>query len=145
VAGRRPPGKRFYFAKNQAHCGFHRRAFRRQLSAFSGASSPELSPFKVEYAQSLIDNFSIQGQSAAPRAFGGLLDTGIDVPRWSIWLLFKVVPLEDQILADARARYPAVSGSVCPGKHKQYFQIFDYCGKSGVFRREPATVDGGGR
>jgi len=57
-------------------------------------------------------------------------------------VFFKVVRSKTkfwQMLGRGTRLCPDLFG---PGKHKQYFQIFDYCGNLEFFGQSPATVDG---
>ena len=71
VAGGDRLGKTIIFAKNQAHAEFIAGAVRRQLPAATRATSPGSSRYQTEYAQSLIDDFSIKDKAAAHRDLGG--------------------------------------------------------------------------
>jgi type I restriction enzyme R subunit len=141
VAGGDRLGKTILFAKNQAHADFIAERFDANYPHFRGEFARVIT-FKVEYAQSLIDNFSIKDKAPHLALSVDMLDTGIDVPEVVNLVLFKVVRSKTkfwQMLGRGTRLCPDLFG---PGKHKQYFQIFDYCGNLEFFGENPATVDG---
>ena len=141
VAGGDRLGKTILFAKNQAHADFIAERFDANYPHFRGEFARVIT-FKVEYAQSLIDNFSIKDKAPHLALSVDMLDTGVDVPEVVNLVLFKVVRSKTkfwQMLGRGTRLCPDLFG---PGKHKQYFQIFDYCGNLEFFGENPATVDG---
>jgi type I restriction enzyme R subunit len=141
VAGGDRLGKTILFAKNQAHADFIAERFDANYPHFKGEFARVIT-FKVEYAQSLIDNFSIKDKPPHLALSVDMLDTGIDVPEVVNLVFFKVVRSKTkfwQMLGSGTRLCPDLFG---PGKHKEYFQIFDYCGNLEFFGQNPATVDG---
>jgi type I restriction enzyme R subunit len=141
VAGGDRLGKTILFAKNQAHADFIAERFDANYPHFRGEFARVIT-FKVEYAQSLIDNFSAKDKAPHLALSVDMLDTGIDVPEVVNLVFFKVVRSKTkfwQMLGRGTRLCPDLFG---PGKHKQYFQIFDYCGNLEFFGQSPATVDG---
>jgi type I restriction enzyme R subunit len=141
VAGGDRLGKTILFAKNQAHADFIAERFDANYPHFKGEFARVIT-FKVEYAQSLIDNFSIKDRPPHLALSVDMLDTGIDVPEVVNLVFFKVVRSKTkfwQMLGRGTRLCPDLFG---PGKHKEYFQIFDYCGNLEFFGQNPATVDG---
>ena len=112
VAGGDRLGKTIIFAKNQDHADFIAGAVRHQLSAASTGEFARMITFQTEYAQSLIDDFSHEGQSAAYRHLRGHARhrhryTGSGEPG-----VLQAGAVEDQVLADGRTRHAVVSRSV---------------------------------
>jgi type I restriction enzyme R subunit len=141
VAGGDRLGKTILFAKNQAHADFIAERFDANYPHFKGEFARVIT-FKVEYTQSLIDNFSIKDRPPHLALSVDMLDTGIDVPEVVNLVFFKVVRSKTkfwQMLGRGTRLCPDLFG---PGKHKEYFQIFDYCGNLEFFGQNPATVDG---
>ena len=141
VAGGDRLGKTILFAKNQAHADFIAERFDANYPHFRGEFARVIT-FKVEYAQSLIDNFSIKDKAPHLALSVDMLDTGIDVPEVVNLVFFKVVRSKTkfwQMLGRGTRLCPDLFG---PRKDKQYFQIFDYCGNLEFFGENPATVDG---
>ena len=141
VAGGDRLGKTILFAKNQAHADFIAERFDANYPHFKGEFARVIT-FKVEYAQSLIDNFSIKDKAPHLALSVDMLDTGIDVPEVVNLVFFKVVRSKTkfwQMLGRGTRLCPDLFG---PGKDKQHFQIFDYCGNLEFFGQNPATTDG---
>jgi type I restriction enzyme R subunit len=141
VAGGDRLGKTILFAKNQAHADFIAERFDANYPHFRGEFARVIT-FKVEYAQSLIDAFSAKDKAPHLALSVDMLDTGIDVPEVVNLVFFKVVRSKTkfwQMLGRGTRLCPDLFG---PGKDKQYFHIFDYCGNLEFFGQNPATVDG---
>jgi len=71
-----------------------------------------------------------------------ILDTGIDVPEVVNLVFFKVVRSKTkfwQMLGRGTRLCPDLFG---PGKDKENFFLFDYCGNLEFFSQNPATTDG---
>jgi type I restriction enzyme R subunit len=141
VAGGDRLGKTILFAKNQAHADFIAERFDANYPHFKGEFARVIT-FKVEYAQTLIDSFSIKDKAPHLALSVDMLDTGIDVPEVVNLVFFKVVRSKTkfwQMLGRGTRLCPDLFG---PGKDKQHFQIFDYCGNLEFFGQNPATTDG---
>ena len=124
-------GKTIIFAKN------HRQA-EKILEVFN-SEYPHLNGFakvidrKINYAQSLIDEFSDPKQLPQIAISVDMLDTGIDVPEILNLVFFKKVM--------SKAKFWQMIGRgtrLCPGlldgKDKNKFYIFDFCGNFEFFR-----------
>lgn len=141
VAGGDRLGKTILFAKNQAHADFIAERFDANYPHFRGEFARVIT-FKVEYAQSLIDAFSAKDKAPHFALSVDMLDTGIDVPEVVNLVFFKVVRSKTkfwQMLGRGTRLCPDLFG---PGKDKQHFQIFDYCGNLEFFGQNPATTVG---
>jgi type I restriction enzyme R subunit len=141
VAGGDRLGKTILFAKNQAHADFIAERFDANYPRFRGEFARAIT-FKVEYAQSLIDNFSVKEKAPHIALSVDMLDTGIDVPEVVNLVFFKVVRSKTkfwQMLGRGTRLCPDLFG---PGKHKQCFYLFDYCQNLEYFGQNPATTDG---
>jgi len=96
--------------------------------------------FKTEYAQSLIDNFSAKDKAPHIAISVDMLDTGIDIPEVVNLVFFKLVRSKTkfwQMLGRGTRLCPDLFG---PGKHKEYFCVFDYCQNLEYFSQNiPAT------
>ena len=71
-----------------------------------------------------------------------MLDTGIDVPEVVNLVFFKLVRSKTkffQMLGRGTRLCPDLFG---PGKHKEFFYIFDYCQNLEFFSQNPETTDG---
>ena len=107
-------GKTIIFAKNHDHAAFIVERFDVNYPHLKG-SFARVIDFKTEYAQSLIDDFSQSEKPPHIAVSVDMLDTGIDVPEVVNLVFFKIVRVQNEILADARPRNPVVPRSVRPG------------------------------
>ena len=95
-----------------------------------------------EYAQSLIDNFSAKDKTPHIAISVDMLDTGIDIPEVVNLVFFKLVRSKTkfwQMLGRGTRLCPDLFG---PGKHKEYFCVFDYCQNLEYFSQNIPTIDG---
>ncbi len=90
VAGGDRLGKTIVFAKNQAHAEFIAERFNINYPHYKGHFARVIT-FKVEYAQSLIDDFSSPDKAPHIAISVDMLDTGIDVPEVVNLVFFKLV------------------------------------------------------
>ena len=141
VAGGDRLGKTIIFAKNHAHAEFIAERFNANYPHYKGEFARVIT-FKTEYAQSLIDNFSNPSEAAAHRHLGGHARHRHRHSRGREPRVLQAGAVEDQVLADGRARHAAVSGPVRPGKHKEFFYLFDYCQNLEFFNQKLPTTDG---
>ena len=96
----------------------------------------------VDYAQDLIDNFS--NPDAAPHIAISvdMLDTGIDVPEVVNLVFFKPVYSKTkfwQMIGRGTRLSPDLYG---PGKDKDDFFVFDFCGNLEFFNQDLPETDG---
>lgn len=141
VAGGDRLGKTILFAKNQAHAEFIAERFNANYPHFRGEFARVIT-FKTEYAQSLIDSFSIKDRSPHIAISVDMLDTGIDVPEVVNLVFFKLVR--------SKTKFWQMVGRgtrLCPdlfarGADKEEFYLFDYCQNLEFFSQNPATTDG---
>jgi type I restriction enzyme R subunit len=76
-------GKTIIFAKNSAHALFIEKRFNANYPHLAGHFARVID-YRTDYAQSLIDDFSIAENAPHIAISVDMLDTGIDVPEWSI-------------------------------------------------------------
>jgi type I restriction enzyme, R subunit len=98
--------------------------------------------FHVEYAQSLIDDFSNVSRSPHIAISVDMLDTGIDIPEIVNLVFFKMVRSKTkfwQMVGRGTRLRPDLFG---PGRDKQFFYIFDYCQNLEFFSQNPETTSG---
>ena len=141
VAGGDLLGKTILFAKNQAHAEYIAERFNANYPHFKGEFARVIT-FKTEYAQSLIDNFSIKEKVPHIAISVDMLDTGIDVPEVVNLVFFKLVRSRTKF-------WQMVGRGTClcpdlfePEKDKQFFYLFDYCQNLEFFSQNPETTDG---
>jgi type I restriction enzyme R subunit len=134
-------GKTIVFAKNHAHAEFIADRFNANYPHYKGAFARVID-FQVEYAQSLIDDFSLPESAPHIAISVDMLDTGIDIPEIVNLVFFKLVRSKTkfwQMIGRGTRLRPDLFG---PGKHKQFFYVFDYCQNLEFFNQNPRTVDG---
>ena len=124
-------GKTIIFAKNHAHAEKIREVFNKEYPHLTGFA--EVIDNKINYAQSLIDQFSDPKQLPQIAISVDMLDTGIDVPECLNLVFFKKVM--------SKAKFWQMIGRgtrLCPalkdGEDKDKFYIFDFCGNFEFFR-----------
>ena len=141
VAGGDRLGKTIIFAKNQAHADFIGARFDENYPHLKGSFARVIT-FKTEYAQSLIDNFSIKEKVPHIAISVDMLDTGIDVPEVVNLVFFKLIRSKTkfwQMLGRGTRLCPDL---FAPGQDKQFFYVFDYCQNLEYFSQNPDTTDG---
>src|SRR5688572_9992678 len=142
VAGGDRLGKTIVFAKNQAHADFIQERFDANYPKFKGDFARVIT-FKTEYAQSLIDSFSVKEKAPHIALSVDMLDTGIDVPEVVNLVFFKLVRSKTkfwQMVGRGTRLCPDLFG---PGQPKEFFYLFDYCQNLEFFSQNPDTVEGG--
>ncbi len=143
VAGGDRLGKTIVFAKNQAHATFIEERFNENYPHLKGAFARVIT-FSTEYAQSLIDDFSMADKEPHIALSVDMLDTGIDVPEVVNLVFFKLVRSKTkfwQMVGRGTRLRPDLFG---PGQHKKFFFIFDYCQNLEFFQQNPEATDGAG-
>ena len=141
VAGGDRLGKTIIFAKNHEHAVFIAERFDVNYPHLKGHFSRVID-FKVEYAQSLIDDFSNPDKAPHIAVSVDMMDTGIDVPEVVNLLFFKVVRSKTkfwQMMGRGTRLREDLFG---PGQHKQFFYVFDFCQNLEFFSQNPETTDG---
>ncbi len=141
VAGGDRLGKTIIFAKNHAHAVYIAERFDANYPEYKGEFA-RLIDFSVEYAQSLIDSFSIPTKAPHIAISVDMLDTGIDVPEIVNLVFFKRVMSKTkfwQMIGRGTRLRPDL---FAPGEDKKFFYVFDYCQNLEFFKQDPGTVDG---
>jgi type I restriction enzyme, R subunit len=134
-------GKTIVFAKNQAHADFIAERFNANYPHYKGEFARVIT-FKTEYAQSLIETFSIKDKPPHIAVSVDMLDTGIDVPEVVNLVFFKLVRSKTkfwQMLGRGTRLSPNLFG---PGQDKELFYVFDYCQNLEYFSQNIAATDG---
>jgi type I restriction enzyme R subunit len=134
-------GKTIVFAKNQHHADFIAERFNANYPHYKGEFARVVT-FKTEYAQNLIDNFSAKDKAPHIAISVDMLDTGIDIPEVVNLVFFKLVRSKTkfwQMLGRGTRFCPDLFG---PGKHKEYFSVFDYCQNLEYFNQNIVATEG---
>ena len=124
-------GKTIIFAKNHSHAEKIYEIFNKEYPHLPGFA--KVIDNKINYAQSLIDEFSDPKKLPQIAISVDMLDTGIDVPECLNLVFFKKVM--------SKAKFWQMIGRgtrLCPGlkdgEDKDKFYIFDFCGNFEFFR-----------
>jgi type I restriction enzyme R subunit len=142
VAGGDRLGKTILFAKNHDHAEFIAKRFDANYPHYAGQFARVID-FKVDYAQSLIDSFSVLDKAPHLAISVDMLDTGIDVPEVVNLVFFKLVRSKTkfwQMVGRGTRLCPDLFG---PGKDKKNFYIFDVCGNLEFFSQPVPPAVGG--
>jgi type I restriction enzyme R subunit len=143
VAGGDRLGKTIIFAKNQAHAEFIEDRFNHHYPQYAGHFARVIT-HNVNYAQSLIDDFSGKDKSPHIAISVDMLDTGIDVPEVVNLVFFKLVRSKTkfwQMLGRGTRLCPDLFG---PGDDKTRFLVFDYCQNLEYFSQDLPPAEGPG-
>ena len=127
-------GKSIIFAKNHKHAEKIYEVFNKEYPHLAGYAA--VIDNKINYAQSLIDEFSDPKKLPQIAISVDMLDTGIDVPEALNLVFFKKVM--------SKAKFWQMIGRgtrLCPelidGMDKDKFYIFDFCSNFDFFRMNP--------
>ena len=134
-------GKTIIFAKNHDHAQFIAERFDANYPHLKG-SFARVIDFKTEYAQSILEEFSLPNKVPHIAISVDMLDTGIDVPEVVNLVFFKIVRSKTkfwQMLGRGTRLCPDLFG---PGKHKEFFYVFDFCQNFEFFNQNPQAADG---
>lgn len=131
-------GKTIIFAENHNHAEAILKVFNKEYSDLKEYA--EVIDNRINYAQSLIDDFSDIKKKPQIAISVDMLDTGIDVPEVVNLVFFKKVY--------SKAKFNQMIGRgtrLCPslfdGNDKEYFLIFDPCGNFDFFKENPKEND----
>lgn len=134
-------GKTIIFAKNQKHAEFIAERFDVNYPEYKGAFAAVIHN-NVSHVKSLIDNF--KGRDKAPHIAISvdMLDTGVDIPEVVNLVFFKPVRSKTKFWQMIGRGTRLCKDLFGPGRDKQFFYIFDYCGNLEFFRENPETSEG---
>ncbi len=129
-------GKTIIFAKNHKHAEFIVERFDKNYPHLAGKFCRVIDN-TVNYAQTLIDDFSVAGKDPFIAVSVDMLDTGIDVPEVVNLVFFKRVRSKTkfwQMIGRGTRLYPDL---FWPGMDKTFFYVFDYCENLEFFNANP--------
>jgi len=139
VAGGDRLGKTIVFAKNNDHAEYIAERFNANYAHYAGLFARVIT-FKTEYAQSLIDDFSIKDKAPHIAVSVDMLDTGIDVPEVLNLVFFKIVRSKTKFWQMVGRGTRLCKDLFGPGQDKRDFLIFDFCQNLEFFSQDlPAT------
>jgi len=134
-------GKTIIFAKNSAHAAFIVERFDAAYPKQAGHFARVID-YKQDYAQSLIDSFSMADKAPHIAVSVDMLDTGIDVPEVVNLVFFKLVRSKTkfwQMIGRGTRLRPDLFG---PGQDKTFFTIFDFCQNLEFFNQDVPALEG---
>lgn len=141
VSGGDQLAKTIIFAKNHNHAQFIAERFDANYPHLKGHFARVIDN-RAEYAQSLIDDFSQPAKAPRIAISVDMLDTGVDIPEVANLVFFKKVRLRTkfwQMIGRGTRLCPNLFG---PGRHKDFFYIFDFCRNFEFFNQNPELVEG---
>ncbi|MDP3253111.1 MAG: DEAD/DEAH box helicase family protein [Hydrogenophaga sp.] len=141
VAGGDRLGKTIVFAKNNAHAEFIAQRFNVNYPHYAGLFARVIT-FKTEYAQSLIDDFSMKDKAPHMAISVDMLDTGIDVPEVVNLVFFKIVRSKAKFWQMVGRGTRLCKDLFGPGLDKKDFLIFDFCQNLEYFSQNLPGTDG---
>ena len=128
-------GKTIVFAYNHKHAEMIVECFQ-ELYPKYGANYCQLIDNQVKYADDLIVKFGEQDDFRIAVSVD-MLDTGIDVPEVVNLVFFKQVKSKIKFVQMIGRGTRLCSDLFGPGKDKEHFVIFDYCGNFEYFEQNP--------
>jgi type I restriction enzyme R subunit len=134
-------GKTIIFAKNRAHAEFIGARFDANYPHLAGHFSRVIVS-EYSYAQSLVDDLYNPNKPPHIAISVDMLDTGIDVPEVVNLVFFKPVRSKTkfwQMIGRGTRLCPNLFG---PGRHKEFFYIFDWCRNFEFFNQHPDVTEG---
>jgi type I restriction enzyme R subunit len=134
-------GKTIVFAKNHAHAEEITSRFDFHFPEYGGHFAKTID-YKVNYYQTLIDDFSEIKRLPQIAVSVDMLDTGVDIPEVVNLVFFKKVRSKSkfwQMIGRGTRLCPDLLGI---GEDKTHFLIFDYCGNFDFFRENPKGIEG---
>lgn len=129
-------GKTIVFAKNHNHAVRIVERFNRLYPHYRGGFAQVIDT-KINYAQDLIDKFSVPHKLPQIAVSVDMLDTGIDVPEVVNLVFFKKVFSKAKFWQMIGRGTRLCENLFGPGLHKENFLIFDFCGNFEFFRVSP--------
>ena len=126
VAGGDRLGKTIVFAKNNAHAVFIAERFNANYPHYAGQFARVIT-YQTDYAQSMIDDFSVASKSPHIAISVDMLDTGIDVPEVLNLVFFKIVRSKVKFWQMVGRGTRLCKNLLGPQQDKREFVIFDFC------------------
>lgn len=133
-------GKTIIFAKNSDHAQFIASRFDINYPHLAGQFARVID-YKTEYAQSLIDDFSVPERAPHIAISVDMLDTGIDVPEVVNLVFFKIVRSKTKFWQMIGRGTRLSAHLFGPGQHKTEFFIFDFCQNFEFFNQNPEVKE----
>lgn len=134
-------GKTIIFAKNNRHAEYIAERFNINYPEYNGHFARVIT-YQTEYAQSLIDGFSVKDKDPHIAISVDMLDTGIDVPEVVNLVFFKVVRSKTKFWQMIGRGTRLCPDLYAPNQDKKHFYIFDFLQNLEYFAENPEATDG---
>lgn len=134
-------GKTIIFANNSKHAKRIVERFDKMFPEYSGKFASQVD-YKVDYVQTIIDDFSTKDKFPQIAVSVDMLDTGIDIPEVVNLVFFKKVRSKSkfwQMIGRGTRLCPDLFGV---GEDKTHFLIFDYLRNFEFFRENQKGIEG---
>jgi type I restriction enzyme, R subunit len=134
-------GKTIIFANNSKHAKRIVERFNHIYPQYNGKFAAQID-YKVDYVQTLIDDFSTKDKLPQIAVSVDMLDTGVDIPEVVNLVFFKKVRSKSkfwQMIGRGTRLCPNLFGV---GEDKEYFLIFDYLRNFEFFRENQKGIEG---
>ena len=128
-------GKTIIFAYNHEHAKMIVDCFREMYPKF-GANYCQLVDYSVNYGDDLVVKFG-EDPNFRIAVSVDMLDTGVDVPSVLNLVFFKTVRSKIKFMQMIGRGTRLCKDLLGPGKDKNGFLIFDYCGNFDYFNDHP--------
>jgi type I restriction enzyme R subunit len=133
-------GKTIIFAQNNAHAQLIAERFDANYPHLKGIFA-RIIAHGEPYAQSLFEDFSIADRPPHIAIAVDMLDTGIDVPEIVNLVFFKAVRSRTKFWQMLGRGTRLCSDLFGPGRHKEFFCVFDFCQNFEFFNQNPKLAD----
>lgn len=134
-------GKTIIFANNSKHAQRIVERFDHIYPEYNGKLASQID-YKVDYVQTLIDDFSTKDKFPQIAVSVDMLDTGVDIPEVVNLVFFKKVRSKSkfwQMIGRGTRLCPNLFGV---GEDKTHFLIFDYLRNFEFFRENQKGIEG---
>ncbi len=132
--------KTIVFARNHDHAVFIEERFNHHYPHLKGSFARVIDN-RVNYAQSLIDEFSIKDSDPHIAISVDMMDTGIDVPEVANLVFFKPVYSKTKFWQMIGRGTRLCENLFGEGQDKEDFRVFDFCFNFDYFRENPDGIE----
>ncbi|WP_294378859.1 DEAD/DEAH box helicase family protein [uncultured Clostridium sp.] len=141
IEGNEKLGKTIIFAKSHKHAESIKGRFD-VLFPELGSGYAKIIDNKINYAESLIDEFSDKNKEPQVAISVDMLDTGIDIPEILNLVFFKKVRSKTKFWQMIGRGTRLCEDLLGVGENKEKFLIFDFCNNFEFFRMNPKGFEG---
>lgn len=135
-------GKTIIFAKNSRHAKAIVERFNILYPEYGG-NFAKVIDYSINYADTLIDDFSDKDKMPQIAVSVDMLDTGIDIPEILNLVFFKKVRSKTKFWQMIGRGTRLCTDLLGLGHDKEEFLIFDFCNNFEFFRMNPKGFEGG--